>query len=63
MERSHKFGLQLLVLFDFDKFAIQPNFVTRRVDSRFNAFVISLLLKLLSVKEVLSTDSYELSKL
>ena len=53
-----KIGLKLLDAFGFDVFAIQSNFVTVGVASMLNVFIISSLLKLLSIVEVISANSY-----
>ena len=56
-ERFKEFGLKFLVAFSFNVFAIQPNFVIKGVAPRFNFFIISLLLKLLSMVKVLLANS------
>ena len=42
-----------MFLFDLNIFAVQPNFVTRGIASKLDAFIMGLLLKFLSVMEVL----------
>ena len=48
-------------MFGFDVFAIQPNFVIEGVAPRLDAFIKSLLLKLLSVVEVLLANGHQIS--
>ena len=58
LERSKKLRLKLPVAFGFDVFAIQPNFVIGSVATRLDAFILSSLLKLLSMVEVLPANSH-----
>ena len=58
LKRFQKFRLQLLVLFSFDLFAIQPNFIIKSIASRLDAFIVGLFLKFLSVIEVLLANNY-----
>ncbi len=47
-------GLKLAILFGFNVFAIQPNFITKNIALGLHNFVIGLFLKLLSMVEVIS---------
>ena len=60
-ERFEELGFKLSVVFGFDVFAIEPNFVSGNVASRLNAFIVSLLLKLLSMMEVLLANRHQIS--
>ena len=60
MERSEELGIKLPVAFGFDVFAIQPNFVTGCIAPRFDAFIVSSLLKLLSVVEVFPANGHQI---
>ena len=51
-KRSEKLCLQLSVLFSFDIFAIQPNFIIRDIAFKLDAFIICPFLKFLSMIEV-----------
>ena len=53
-----KFGLYFLILFGFDIFIIQPNFITGNIASRLGAFVVTLFLKFLNTIEVFLVNSY-----
>ena len=59
-KRFKKLCLKLPVLFDFDVFTVQPNFITRDIAFRPDAFIVSLLLKFLSVIEVLLANNHQL---
>ena len=60
-ERSKELGLKLQIAFGFDVFAIQPNFVTEGIAFRLDIFIVSLLLKLLTMVEDLSTNDHQIS--
>ncbi len=62
-KRSKEFSLKFPISLGFDVFAIQPNFVTRRIASRLCMLVMISLLKFLCMLEVLSADSHQLSEL
>ena len=49
-----------MVLFDFNVFAIEPNFIAAGIAFKLNAFIISLLLKLLNIVEVFIANGYKL---
>ncbi len=63
LKRSKEFSLKFLIPLGFDVFAIQPNFVAWGIASRLRMVVVISLLKLLYMLEILSADSYQLSKL
>ena len=54
--------LQLPIAFDFDIFAVQPNFLTRSVTFRLNSFIVGSFLQLLGLLQVLSLYSHEIPK-
>ena len=60
LKRFKKLGFYFLVLFGLDIFDIQPNFIIARIASRLDAFIISLLLKLLSVLGVFVANGHQL---
>ena len=60
-EQPKKLCFQLSVAFGLDVLSIQPNFITGSIASRLNAFIVRLLLKLLSMVEVLSANNHQLS--
>ena len=60
LKQFKKLCFQLPVLFGFDIFAIQPNFITRGIASRLDALIISLFLKFLAMIEVFTSDNYQL---
>ena len=60
-EWPKKLCLQLPVLFSLDIFAIQPNFITRSIAFRLNAFIVGPFLKFLGMVEVFSTNDHQLS--
>ena len=57
-EWPKKLCLQLPVLFGLDIFAVQPNFIIRGIAPRVDAFIVSLLLKFLSMVEVFSANNH-----
>ena len=63
LKKIKKFDFQILILFGFDVFAIQPNFVFRSIASRLCIFIMSLLLKLLGVVEVFTANQHKFLKL
>ena len=60
LKRSEEFGLKLPVLFRLDIFAIQPNFVTKAIATRLEAFFMSFLLKLLSIVEFFLANRHQI---
>ena len=58
LKRFKELCLQLPVLFGLDVFAIQPNFIIGDIASRLNAFIMSLLLKFLSVVQIFLANNY-----
>ena len=56
-KRFKKLCFQLLVLVDFDVFAVQSNFITRGIALKFDAFIVSLFLKFLDTVEVFSANN------
>ena len=46
-------------MFDFDIFAVQPNFITKIIVFRLNAFIISPFLKFLSIVEVFLANNHQ----
>ncbi len=62
-KRSKEFSFEFSILSCFDVFDIQPNFVAWDIASRLCMHVVILLLKLLCMLKVLSTDSHQLSEL
>ncbi len=62
-KRSKEFSLEFLIPLGFNIFAIQPNFVAWGIASRLRMLIMILLLELLCMLEVLSTDSHQLSEL
>ena len=59
-KRSKELCFQLPILFGLNVFAVQPNFITRNIAPRLDAFIISPLLKFLSVMEVLLANNHQL---
>ena len=60
-ERPKELCLQLPVLFDLDIFAIQPNFITKGIALRLDAFLVGPFLKILCIIEVFSANDHQLS--
>ena len=58
-----KLSFKLPFLFGFYLLAIQPNFVTNGIAPTLNAFIVSLLLKLLSMMVVFLANNYQFSLL
>ena len=57
-----KLRLQLLLVFSFDIFTIQPNFLTENVTFRLSSFIIGSFLQFLSVLQVFSIYNYKIPK-
>ena len=53
--------LKLPVLFGLDVFAIQPNFITRGIAPRLDAFIVGPFLKFLGIIEVFIANNHQLS--
>ena len=49
---------QILVLFGFDVFAIQPNFIAGSKTLRLDAFIVNLLLEFWGIVEVLTVNNH-----
>ena len=62
LKRPKELCLQLLIVFDFDIFAIQPNRLTKSITSRLSFFLIGLFLQFLGMLQVFSAYSYEIPK-
>ena len=56
LKKIEKFGFKLLILFDFDIFVVQPNFVTKNIAFRLCAFITSLFLKFLDMMKVFTAN-------
>ena len=52
LKRFEELCFKLLVLFDLGIFAVQPNFITRGIAPKLNAFIVGLFLKFLGMVEV-----------
>ena len=61
LEWPKKLCLQLLILFNLNVFAIQPNIITGGIASRLDAFIVGPFLKFLGMVEVLSTNNHQFS--
>ena len=61
-KRPKKFCLQLLITFCFDIFAVQPNFLTKNINSRLRFFIVSSFLQFLIVLKVFSVCSHKFPK-
>lgn len=63
MKEAKKFSFKLVMLFGFDVFIIQPNFVARDIASKLYNLIMNLLLKLLSIVEVFLIYNYQFFEL
>ena len=59
LKRSKKHCIQLLILFGFDIFNIQPNFITKSIVFRLNTFIIGLLLKFLDMVLIFFINNHQ----
>ena len=54
-----KFGFQLIILFSFDMFATQINFITQGIVLRLDSFIVNLFLKFLGMIKILLVNGYK----
>ena len=57
-----EFRFKFPILFGFDVFAIQPDFVTRDIAFWLCTLIVHLLLKILSVLEIFTANGHEILK-
>ena len=62
LKRPKELHVQLLNTFDFNIFAVQPNFLAGKVTSRLNSFIVDSFLQFLDVLQVFSICSYKITK-
>ena len=60
LKQFEKICFQLLVLFSFNIFDIQPNFIAKDIASRLDTFIIRPFLKFLSIIKIYSINNYQL---
>ena len=60
-KRFEELRLQLPILFGLDIFVIQPNFITRGIALRLDAFIVGPFLKFLGMVEVFFANDHQFS--
>ena len=59
LKKDKKLDLKLLVFFGFDVFAIKPNVITKAIAFKFDAFIVSLVLKLVGLLEIFLANDHQ----
>ena len=63
MKKIKKLDFQLVILLNFEIFAIQPDLVAQGIASRLDSLIMGLFLKFLDMVKILLINDHEVSKL